>query len=375
MVKHAWALLLFVAAPAAATSADLLLEAELEPSRVAVQTQATYRLRLYQAVAVRDLVIGEPQSPLAEFRPIGAPRIDEAVRDGRRYRVHERRYAVIPFASGNLAIAGVGASARIAAPAGWRELRVAAPPLTLAVLPLPADAGVAARSLRLQETWSTAADGSIWRRLIRIEAAGIDAAQLPEIRFAVPGANVHAEPARLDNHYDGDINVGVREQSFNVAMQRADDIVVPELRLAWSRADTLAPEAATLPARVLKAPAAVPAGGDASVMPPALMAVAALGLAAALAWRRRRRLQAAWRLHRACRTGEPAAVRDALLAWAAAVRGEHAPLTLGALAAGIEDGNARAALAELDRSLYGAERGRRKPALAGIVKRAKRGLR
>lgn len=122
---------------------DLLLEAQLEPARVQVQTEAVYRLRFYQGIDVRDLAISGPSARLADFRLLGADRVYEAARDGRRYRVRERRYAVFPFASGELDITGAHVTGRIAdaaekSPGGRRALRINAAPQRLTVLPLAA---------------------------------------------------------------------------------------------------------------------------------------------------------------------------------------------------------------------------------------------
>ena len=388
MVKALLGVALALAAPAWAAPVDgLWLEAGIEPARVAVQTQANYTVRLYQGVAVRELAIDEPHAPLAEFRPIGEARVFEAVRDGRRYRVHERRYAVLPFASERLAIAGVQARVQVAGASGWRAVTVEAPPLFLDVLPVPADAAVAARSLRLEEDWSgTEGDGAVLRRRVRIHAEGVDAAQLPEIDFAVPGARVHAKPPRLESRFEDETLVALREQSFEVLADDGRALAVPELRLRWWNARSAAMEVAVLPARLLRGGAApvadeAPAAQSASdaAQPaltewPAFAAAGALVLAALLAWRRRARLRAAWWLARACRAGEPLALRDALLAWVAAARPAQAPLTLGALAASLDDAVARHAAEALDRALYGPASAAAVDAPASAIRRIKRGV-
>lgn len=381
MMKRGFVAALLVAAGSAvAGPPDLLLEADLQPDRVTVQTQADYRLRLYQGVAVRDVTVVEPRAPLAEFRPSGETRVYEAVRDGRRYRVHERRYAVFPFASGALNIAGVHADVRLAE----RSVRVEAAPRVLTVLPMPSGAAVAAKSLSLSETWSPstgAAVGDVLHRQIRIEAAGVDAGQLPEIRFEVSGVAVHAESVQLENRFRDGINIATRVQSFSLVPQRAGDIAMPGLRVNWWNTDAGTHAVAALPARtlqVLSVRGAVPAGAAPVSQPaPPYVAIVAfallLGATAILVWRRRARLCAAWRLRRACRAGDAQTVRDALLAWVATVRPETTPRTLGALAESLDDAAACRVLRELDRSLYGPAAGRFDTAtLASVVRAVRR---
>jgi hypothetical protein len=145
MVKRFACMLLLLYALPAQAAQDVLIEAELEPAEVRVQAQAVYRLRVLHAVDVRELRMVGPSARLADFRVIGDDRVFEAQRDGRRYRVHERSYAVIPFASGTLELSGAYATGRTATTA----VRLEAPARAVTLLP------------------------------IEIEAAGIDATPLP----------------------------------------------------------------------------------------------------------------------------------------------------------------------------------------------------
>lgn len=347
---------------------DVLLEAVLEPEQVYVQAQARYRLRFYHSVDVRDLVLHPPSARVADLRPLGDVRIYESMRDGRRYRVHERSYAVLPFASGELQLAGAHATGRIPASMprsvdGRQAIRIDAPPRTLKVLPAPIADGhwLPARSLTLSESWVPA--GAARRRTIRVEATGVNAAQLPALQFAAPGATVQALPARLENRIDGDQLVGIREQGFLVTPVRAGVISLPAVQLHWWTPDG-APMTATLPASSLQEHAdalqVVRADADdemkrhpvVSLHPLLWLAVVAavLGIAVTHAFRRPYLL----RLMLAGFHGDARTVRTGLLAWAARRWPDAPPRTLAALADLLQDARARRSLAQLDRSLYGA---------------------
>jgi hypothetical protein len=406
------------AAPAASQGQDLRLEAELEPAQVLVQAQAVYRLRFYQAVDVRELKINGPSAQLAEVRAMGSERVYEAQREGRRYRVHERSYAVFPFGSGALVLTGASATGRIAAaPAtqsadGRQAVRLEAAAQTLTVKPVPAAAGTAAwlpaRSLSLSETWSAPATElrpgqALWRS-IRIEAAGMDAAQIPPLSLAVPGMLIDAEPPRLENRVAGALNIGVRTQTLRMVALRAGVVEAPELQLRWWNLNTDTAANATLPVRSwqvmaadgvpvrpLTAPpttaAAVapdqaqaePQASHASTSTPWLLLLAAAAPLCAvlvLAYASRPRVRAAWRLRHACRSANAAGVRDSLLQWAAGVWPQAPPLTLQALAERSPDPAAHQALTMIERSLYGPAPGRCDAAALGdavrAVKRASR---
>lgn len=391
--------LLIAAAMVATPERAVLLEADFEPAEIYVQAQSVYRLRLYQAIDVRDLTFSVTAPRLADLRPIGQGRVYESLRDGRRYRVHERHYSIRPFTSGALVMSAVHVEGRVPAsgtPDGRRTLRVEAPVRTLTVWPVPPNASAApwlpAHKLSVSEIWAPAQQlqrvGQAQRRSIRIEAAGVDAEQLPELQITAPGMAVHAEPARFENHLDGALNIGVREQTFNMVALRAGAILVPEIQLSWWNVDSNRPAVVTLPARTLQiAPPSEPApvaklAATATVLAEPRHfdvlpgAAALLCFIAALIWYRRTRIGAAWRLAHACRTGDLRGVRDGLLDWMAKVRPQAAVLTLGRLAECLDEPAARQALGELERQLYGPASGAADPAvLAATVRSVKRAVR
>jgi hypothetical protein len=350
---------------------DLLLEAQIEPAQVYVQAQAIYRLRFYQAVDVRDLRIDGPSARLADIRPIGQGRIYQEVRGNRRYRVHERSYAVLPFASGPLELAGAHAAGRVATPGaqssgGRHAVSVEASPRIMNVLPAPETAKASwlpARRLTLTESWMApdpARIGAAFKRTIRIEAAGVDAAQLPELQVVAPGIAVYAEPARLKNRFAGELNIGSREQLFNMVPQRTGDIVVPELQLRWWDTATAMPHIASLPSHRLHIAADTVQTLPASAVPQQAGALMYLLIAAGIfclillaIYAARPYLHLAWRLYRTCRAEDARGVRDGLLAWSALIWPAAPPLTLVALAQHINDQAARDALMDIDRRLYG----------------------
>lgn len=385
---------LLAAAISAAPERSLLLEADIEPAQVYVQAHALYRLRLYQAIDVRDLTFHVAAPRLAELQPIGQGRVYETLRDGRRYRVHERSYAIRPYASGALILAGAHVNGRIPAagtPDGRHTLRMDAPARTLQVLPVPPDAGAAswlpAHTLNLTEVWTPALQvGQVQRRSIRIEGAGVEAGQLPELQIAAPGMAVHAEPARLENRFAGTLNIGVREQTFTMVALHTGPIVVPQVQLPWWNVNANSPAVATLPARTLQIGPApwvtqtpTPASAAARVAPrlsPLLPGAAAMLCLAALLWHRRLKISAAWQLVRACRTGDMRGVRDGLLAWTAIAWPQEAAGTLGGLAERMDEPTARSALGKLERHLYGPAPHACDPAtLTAIVRSVKRAVR
>lgn len=366
MVKLLVILLLAAVLPAHAAP-DLLVEAELERPEVHVHAQAVYRLRFLHATDVRDIQLSGPAVRLADLRRIGEDKISETERDGRRYRMHERKYAVFPFASGTLELAGAHVTGRMPAAGGnlpnaWRPVRVEAPARSLTVLPVDIQADGApwlpANTLKLTEQWTRVENG-VHRRTLRIEATGVEAAQLPELDVKVDGMGVLPGSARLQNHFAGERNVAVREQTFIIMPMKSGLFTVPPLHLRWWDVDTNTGEMTRLPARTLlvseSAAVTEPAAG-ASLTRAALrhlwvMLAAALGAALLFAGLRSTRVRMAWRLRLACRAGDARGVRDGLLAWTTSALSDP-PQTLDALAERLDDAAARDAVRALERSLH-----------------------
>lgn len=349
---------LFLLCVLPAMAQDFLIEADIDPAEVHVNAQAVYRLRVLHAVDVRELRIVGPSARLADFRQIGQERVFEAQRGGRRYRVHERSYAVFPFASGTLELSGAYASGRVAQ-GGSVRLNAPARPLTVLPVDIEADGKpwLPANALSLSEQWTALADGA-QRRVVRIEASGVDASQLPPLQIEADGMTVQAEAPRIENRFEGERNIGVYEQAFVMTPTRDGKIVVPAVQLHWWQVDADSAALATLPARtfLIGAPdmtdnAKVTA--PAAMRGPGILGILGISLAALLAlllYQRRSGLRIAWQLHRA---GDPRTVRDGLLQLAATVWPQAPPATLGALAERLHNREARGALVQIERALYG----------------------
>lgn len=376
---------------------ELWLEAGISPATPYLQSQSVYTVRLYQGIGLQELEFRAPAAALAEIRPIGE-RIEEVTRAGRRYRVTERRYALFPFASGELALEPAGITARrfSTAPA-TPDVVLNAPALKPKVRPIPSGAPLGAwlpaRTLAVTESWSpdTTAPGAGQpiQRTIRITAQGIDASQLPELSVRGEGFSAHAAPPALHDRIEGDWNVGTREQTWTIVPTRPGTMTVSGVVIPWWNSDTHRIEFANLPGRSLTiaaAPAAVSDGHTGSathgsgqsstpMTPPASSAIRDVrpvmeitpytigmwllvitltgGLLVALRGR-----TAAWRrLARACRNNDARAAQAALLQGGAPRASARSPKTLGELAFGLpDDCPYRAELARLERHRYGPSR-------------------
>ncbi len=394
---------------------EVLFEAEVDRDRVYVQGQVILTLRVMQAINLEDRSITDLQLEDAFVRPLEQKSFQRNI-GGRPWLVHEVRYAIFPEHSGSLEIPAQTFAGREVLPrrsffdlgGGGRQLRRNSQPLTVEVLPRPADypqgTWLPARDLRVTESWSTPPDqlraGESTTRTIRIEAQGLQGAQLPEILFpATDGLKYYPDqPAISDAESDRGL-VGQRQDSAAIVPTRAGSWSIPEIRIPWWDTETDELRYAVVPGRELvvaaaqpsaaspaPAPTAVPEGAVQEVQPsliptvPAatggdalpwqiLAAVCGLGWLATLAWlwwgpRPRAagddtgtdsltERQAFKQLAAACDSDDPQATRRAMIAWTRAALPDSAVVSLEEAGTAWADRELATELACLDAVLYG----------------------
>jgi len=273
------------------------LEAEVQPASVYVQGQTLYTLRILLRPQVQNASLEDPKAEGVQFERLGEDRITEAQRDGMRYRLIERRYALLPQRSGPVEIqapllsAAVPESRQRGGPGGpapgpfgagtspfehffgrdpfaemdglfqrTKPIQVRGPTLTLDVKPQPAGSSspwLPAESLQLAETWtpdpSQARVGEPITRTLAITAQGLSAAQLPDLTGAVPaGVKLYPDKPRTETKAEGDTLVAVKEIKLALVPAVAGRLSLPEVRLAWWDTRENREKVAVLPGRNLE---------------------------------------------------------------------------------------------------------------------------
>lgn len=270
-------------APTAPTQDEgLFLEVEATPSDPYVQQQVTYTIRLWRRYELSNASLSEPRLDQdAVVRPLGEDRQYQDERNGLRYEVIERRFAIFPQASGSATLAPVTVTAQVMERASSlfelfgravRTRRISSAAIELEVRPVPQrfPAGATwlpAPRVRLNELWSpdegAVRVGDPVTRTVSLWVSGQTSGQLPELLPAsVPGLKVYADqPQMKDEAQDGAINA-VRQEKAALVAEAAGTVTVPALALPWWNTVTDSLEYARLPARVLEvaATAADPAG-------------------------------------------------------------------------------------------------------------------
>ena len=393
---------------------DIFLEAEVSPDPAYVQAQMRYVVRLLRSVDVVDGTLTEPKATNAVLHRLGRDISYTTNRDGRSYRVLERRYALFPQASGELVISPVEFEGEVVDPgqagsglsrlfARGERVHLRTPVVRARALPPPANypgrTWLPAKSLQLTEEWSKDPEslraGEPVTRTLHLQAVGLSAEQLPEIAITVTeGVKEYGDQPITRTTTDTDWVHGVREQRTALVPGNEGNYTLAEIRIDWWDTERNALRQATIPARVLRVAAGTQdsaitiSAGDAvkseqQPTPPlwrrplpwqgVSVLLVFLWLATFIAWRRARgKPQAAGgerypglkaprpsaaSLRHACLSDEPRAAREALLRWAADSWPEDAPRSLQELAKRLADAELRAQLASLDRALYASGQG------------------
>lgn len=249
---------------------DIFLEVSAEPDHPYVQSQVRLVERLFYAVPLLEGALDRAGIPDAVLERVGEDLSYVAVREGKTFRVVERRYALFPEKSGPLTIPPtefIGRVAQSAAAGGidrffnrGRRASTASPPIVLNVRPRPdsytGSYWLPSPELTLNEVWPE--DGQPVRvgepvtRTLRLEARGLSASQLPELALpTLANANVYPEQPVSETGQDGPWLVGRREQSVAIVPTQEGDMTLPEVRLSWWNTERDVEETAVIPARTV----------------------------------------------------------------------------------------------------------------------------
>jgi hypothetical protein len=396
-----------------ADKGDVFIEVNTKPDHVYVQAQLLYTVRLYYAVPLRQGTLSEPSLDNAIVQKLGSDSNFETQRNGRRYQVIERRYAIFPQQTGDPFFDRFNPATR--------HVRLRSRQLDIQVAKQPANFQgsnwLPAQDIQLEQKWSPAQPqfrvGEPVTRTVIIRAKGLSASQLPDLPLPnQTGLKLYPDQAQTSSTPSGDTLVSKREQKIAMIPTQTGDLTLPAIQLNWWDTQSKRQRTALLPAQtihVLPGLAAdsgttitTPANAPTTVAQttpkqmgttPAIIAKSsvvpgtsrrsvaatvwiALAVFFAVAWLitlllwwrvKRPRPQAVSvrantddiskqatikRVSQACEQNDQQALKRALLDWARLHWSGNPPLSLGALAARVEDAQLTKEIASLDKVLY-----------------------
>jgi hypothetical protein len=306
-------LMLHVGAPDSSASAgakkDVFLEGAANTDHVYVGQQLLYTVRLFFDVNLNSGSLPDPHPDGVDVRKLGGDANYETVRNGRRYHVIERRYAMTPQRAGPLTIPSVEFQGEAVDPGNPNDpgsffgqgglfgntspVTADSPPTTVNVQAAPADWGsttwLPARALTLKLDGLPGNDQAQMGQPVNlhmiIDAVGVPGDALPDLSLpTIDGATVYPDQSTTTTHDDGQWLTGHRERSFAIFPQHAGSLTIPAITLTWFNVQTGQKQVATIPEHTLTVAAGAngaPSAAASSALPsqsasPAVAASAAV---------------------------------------------------------------------------------------------------
>ncbi|WP_323754535.1 BatD family protein [Marinobacter sp.] len=243
-----------------AANRDSFVELSADKADVYVQEQLVLTVQLYFSGNLVRGELSDPQHPDAIIESLGKQREFTTRRDGKRYRVVERRYAIFPQTPGELKLPAIRFEGQVREANGaLRFLRDSQQLYPVQVKPVPADypadqAWLPADNLVLAEDGlpnsGVLKAGSNLTRNIVLQASGLPSEALPPLSVSYPGALRHypEQPRRHTEPTSEGLESSLQLEAALVPVN-SGDVVIPEIRVPWWNTKTDQLEEAVLPAR------------------------------------------------------------------------------------------------------------------------------
>ena len=239
-------------ATTSAPDSNLFLEAEINSNSAYVQSQLIYTVRLFRAVDIQNASLTEPELSDADaiVEKLGEDKRYQTTRNGVRFVVIERRYAIFPQQSGQLSIKPVEFNGQIVSqrrsffdrmPLNNVTKRLYSKQIDLIIKPVPASFKnkhwLPSTEIKLVDEWPDSSEfkvGEPVTRTITLMAIGLTAAQLPEISGnEIDGVKQYPDQPALNDNKDKNGILGVRQEKIAFIPTQSGTLTLPELNIPW----------------------------------------------------------------------------------------------------------------------------------------------
>jgi len=258
--------------PASTSSAssgrDLFITTNLDLEQAYLQQQIRYTVKLHLG---KDLQRGSLSSPTlenADIRQIGKDKEYNEVVDGRRYRIIERSFAIIPQQSGTFTIEGPLFEGEVIDNTrqsfGYfnrsKAVNRVGPSQSITVLPIPSNYDqhwLPSDFVQLDDEWQGNTRefiaGEPITRTITLTAIGVVEEQLPQITSIYPNSvKTYPDQAETTTVEKDDTLIAQRKESIAIIPSQAGQLVIPEVRIPWFNTLTQQTEFAVLAEKILQ---------------------------------------------------------------------------------------------------------------------------
>lgn len=234
------------------TDQNLFLEASIDQSSVYVQAQLLYTLKLFRAVDIQNASLTEPELSDADaiIEKLGEDKRYQTTRNGVRFVVIERNYAIFPQQSGQLSINPIEFNGQVVAKrrsffdSGFfnnTTKRIYSEKININVKPV-VDAfknknWLPSSELKLVDEWPDNTEfkvGEPVTRTVSLIAKGLTAAQLPELAIKnISGIKQYPDQPSLNDNRESDGIIGIRQEKIAYIPTQSGTLTLPEINIPW----------------------------------------------------------------------------------------------------------------------------------------------
>lgn len=243
------------------TDRDSFIELATDKAEVYVQEQLILTVRLFFRGNLIRGELSDPQHPDAIIEPLGKQREFARQRDGVRYRVVERRYALFPQKPRPLNLPPIRFEGQARdADGSLKFLRDSATLFEIPVNDVPAEftgtTWLPATSFGLTESRMppglSLTTGDNLTRTLRLQAEGLPSEALPPLPESAPaGIRSYPEEPQRNSSSGPDGITSTLEQTRALVPVQAGKLTLPEIRIPWWDTESDSQKVATIPARTL----------------------------------------------------------------------------------------------------------------------------
>lgn len=257
-----------ISSTASSSSRDLFITTSVDVEQAYLQQQIRYTVKLHLG---KDLQRGSLSSPTlenADIRQIGKDKEYNEIVEGRRYRVIERSFAIIPQQSGTFTIEGPLFEGEVIDNSrqsfGFfnrsKAVNRVGPSQSITILPIPSDYDqhwLPSNFVQLDDEWQgnnrEFVAGEPITRTITLTAIGVVEEQLPEITSIYPvSVKTYPDQAETTTVEKDDTLIAQRKESIAIIPSQTGELVIPEVRIPWFNTITGKTEYAVLEEKTLQ---------------------------------------------------------------------------------------------------------------------------
>lgn len=247
---------------------ELFITTNVDITEAYLQQQIRYTVKLHLG---RDLQRGSLSAPTlenADIRQVGKDKEYDEIVEGRRYRIIERSFAIIPQQSGAFTITGPLFEGEVIDNAkqsfGFfnrsKAVNRVGPNQNITIFPIPSNYAyhwLPSDFVRLDDEWQGNAReftaGEPITRTMTLTAIGVVEEQLPQINGAYPDSvKTYPDQAETTTVEKDDTLIAQRRESIAIIPSQAGQLIIPEIKIPWFNTMTQKTEFAVLAQKTLQ---------------------------------------------------------------------------------------------------------------------------